>query len=125
METKFSSDPVRSPYFKRDKIIHKQRNTWLYAIEEYHFNNVSNEWQRLGVKIGYSKNYNWRRSNLNVGTTNNLIVAQRLLCRNGKETEALIHSMFQDRKVRGEWFDLSQEEVKNIFTIAQFFEKNV
>lgn len=113
-----------SAYFQSDKVVEKQRNTWLYAIEEYHLNNISNEWQRLGVKIGYSKNYKHRKSDLNVGTTNKLVVSHKLLCRNGKETESLIHEMVADRHIRGEWFNLSKDEVEQIFKTAQFFEKN-
>jgi hypothetical protein len=114
---------MKSSYFPSEKVVEKQRNTWIYAISEDYFDSSLNTWKHLGIKIGYSKNPFTRKSNLNVGTTTKLTLIKTLQCFNGKQTEEIIHHMWQSKKIRGEWFDVTREEVDRAFHTAQFFEK--
>lgn len=63
--------------------------------------------QDSAVKIGYTKNPKLRLSELQVSNPNVLSIL--LLIPGGYEDEQSLHKTFEDDKIRGEWFYLSDD----------------
>jgi len=63
------------------------------------------------TKIGFSKNP-WRRyKQLCTGSPNNMALVFTLYCENAPAVERELHEIFKDRRVNGEWFRVSVDEV--------------
>jgi len=55
-------------------------------------------------KIGISKNPEQRVKKLNTGNPEKLILIHSYLATNGYEDEAIAHSIYEEHRIRGEWF---------------------
>lgn len=69
------------------------------------------------TKIGYSKNPWKRYKQLCTGSPNNMALVFSLYCQNAPAVERELHQIFKDRRVNGEWFRVSVDEV--LITLGQ------
>lgn len=73
------------------------------------------------VKIGRTKvSAKKRRSQLNTGNREDLIVYKQLYVPSRINMESKLHFLVKDRRYKREWFKLSLEEVDNIYEILTF-----
>lgn len=71
---------------------------------------------RFSTKIGYSKNFTSRLNSLMTGLP---LEPESIHCWNipgAKKEEKRLHEKYKDKRVRGEWFDLSEDDVLSIAT---------
>jgi hypothetical protein len=78
-------------------------------------------------KIGFTKNSTVTRKNeLQTGNPENITVEKEYWCNNISSLEKYLHDFFNDKRIRGEWFELSNDDFKNIDdTINKFSETMV
>ncbi len=73
------------------------------------------------VKIGRTKvSVKKRRSQLNTGNREDLVVYKQLYVPSRINMESKLHFLVKDRRYKREWFKLSLEEVDNIYEILTF-----
>jgi hypothetical protein len=66
-------------------------------------------------KIGYTnQTMDKRLSGLQVGCPYELVPHRAIKCSDPNKLEKYLHDCFQTKKVRGEWFDLTDDEVDQI-----------
>jgi uncharacterized Zn-finger protein len=71
-------------------------------------------------KIGYTKQSMYKRlSNLQTGCPLNLSVYKTVGCSDPVILENYLHRCFNDKKIRGEWFNITFEEVENLVEFLQ------
>jgi hypothetical protein len=71
-------------------------------------------------KIGYTKqSIHKRLSNLQTGCPLNLSVYKTVGCDDPIILEHYLHDCFNDKKIRGEWFDVTFEDVENLVEFLQ------
>ena len=71
-------------------------------------------------KIGRSKlNYSARLSSLQTGCPYELSMIHAVHCDAYGRLEKLLHQTFKDKRVRGEWFELSDCEKKSVVSLMQ------
>lgn len=64
------------------------------------------------VKIGRARNVQQRLSNLQTANSGTLVLLAR--CAGSRETERDLHQRFKSKHVRGEWFDISAQDVEEV-----------
>lgn len=62
------------------------------------------------IKIGHTKNLSERISNLQGANPETLIVVFAAYTGTPLQLEQNLHEYFADRRIRGEWFDISRDE---------------
>ena len=63
------------------------------------------------VKIGKTKNLDQRLSTFDVKLPFNILLIHSINTKNMSYTEKLFHLHFDSKRVRGEWFDLNEEDI--------------
>jgi len=73
----------------------------------------------LRVKVGTTRDVTRRLNELQTGSSTDLhlITAVAYSSKTADEVEQMIHRKYASKNVRGEWFDLSPEDVKEITRI--------
>lgn len=64
-------------------------------------------------KIGVSINPEKRIKALQTGNYKVLKIIHKIFCENYNDVETALHNKYNFLKVNGEWFELTEEEVKN------------
>lgn len=64
-------------------------------------------------KIGISNNPEKRIKALQTGNERVLKIVHKILCTYYNDVETALHNKFQFLKVNGEWFELSDNDIKN------------
>ena len=78
------------------------------------------------IKIGYTRgNINKRRKQLLTGSSGEITVVKTILTTLGTTTEAYLHNVFNSKNVRGEWFNLNQEDIERVDMLCEKFENNM
>ena len=73
-------------------------------------------------KIGYTKqSIDKRLSGLQTGCPMKLLIYRTVSCVDPNILERYLHECFNDKKIRGEWFDVTDDEVDNL---ADFLQKS-
>lgn len=90
---------------------------FVYLIKED--NNTNN------YKIGVTKAHdiNKRMKKLQTGNSSQLILADYYTTNNPFKLETVLHKYFANKHVLNEWFELSDDDVKNFHTICDKYEK--
>lgn len=65
-------------------------------------------------KIGYSKHPEKRVKQLNTGNSTCLTLLKTYTTRHDSKIESFLKSYFKLQQIRGEWFDLSKEDLEKI-----------
>jgi len=68
----------------------------------------------VNTKIGWTFDLPKRLSSLQTSNDRDLIVIKTILCFNPENIESSLHQRFEDKLVRGEWFDLSLEDIEAV-----------
>ena len=63
-------------------------------------------------KIGYSKDPEKRVKQLNTGNSTSLKLIKKFKTKYDSKIESYLKKYFKTRNVRGEWFDLSNDDIK-------------
>jgi len=66
------------------------------------------------IKIGYTYNLPDRLSSLQTSNVKELSVVRSIICLNPESFEEQLHMKFTDKRVRGEWFKLTQDEINSV-----------
>ena len=73
-------------------------------------------------KIGMTTNFANRLNTIKVANPNEVNVVYKVESGDPKSMESYLHKMFQDEKIKGEWFSLSNEDIVRIKELdAGFF----
>ena len=67
-----------------------------------------------GCKIGKSKDYDSRLRKFDVEFPFNFNVLRVYKVRDRHETESFLHNLYQDKKLNGEWFEISIDDINKI-----------
>jgi hypothetical protein len=77
-------------------------------------------------KIGYTKRDPKKRlKELKTGNASDLSVIETFQSKWGTQIEARLHNIFDDKKISGEWFKLSDEDIKNFKNLCQLMHNNL
>ncbi len=71
-------------------------------------------------KIGKAKDVEVRVKSLQTGTPTELKLVHKIETNDYSRLEKFLHDSLDYRRVRGEWFELSEKEVAKICTISDF-----
>ena len=69
-------------------------------------------------KIGSTHNLEQRLTQLQTANPNKLIIIESIRSFNYKKLEKLLHYRFKSKRVNGEWFNLTENEVANFITTS-------
>ncbi len=71
---------------------------------------------RLGLyhKIGFAKNVQARMSALNSGHPEEISLVHSFPTNDMRRAESLLHKRFAVQRIRGEWFDLSSDDIQEV-----------
>lgn len=75
-------------------------------------------------KIGISKNPEKRIKSLQTGNDNKLKIIHKVLCENYMKVEKALHNKYSFLKINGEWFELTEEDVKIFPEICSKIDEN-
>jgi len=64
-------------------------------------------------KIGYSKNVNKRIKQLKTANSGTLRLIESFKTQHNRKVETALHNRYKNKHVNGEWFELSNEEIKS------------
>lgn len=64
-------------------------------------------------KIGISNNPEKRLKSLQTGNDRVLKIIHKIICQNSNQVENALHNKYNFLRVNGEWFELTEEDVKN------------
>ena len=64
-------------------------------------------------KIGYSQDPTTRSKEIGVLAPMQPEIVHTIFTNNMRETEAVFHYQFREKRIRGEWFDLSEDDVRD------------
>ncbi len=73
------------------------------------------------VKIGFTTKIKERIDQLQTGNPNLLTLIQKFKIKEPRKLEAFLHSQYAHKRLIGEWFKLSQDEICKIYEIAKQF----
>jgi hypothetical protein len=77
------------------------------------------------IKIGYTRGKVEKRAKqLLTGSSADLSIIKTIPTDFGYKTETYLHRIFSHKKVRGEWFNLTQEDIAKMEEICEKTEKN-
>lgn len=65
-------------------------------------------------KIGHTRDVYQRIANLQTASGLPCSLVHQIVCEDRQQLERRIHQMFSSKRVRGEWFDLSEDDLKVI-----------
>lgn len=74
-------------------------------------------------KIGYTKNVIKRLATLQTANALELVIVERFFSLNARYLEKEIHKYYESQRVRGEWFQFSEEQVKNFVSTINNLDK--
>jgi lipid II:glycine glycyltransferase (peptidoglycan interpeptide bridge formation enzyme) len=76
-------------------------------------------------KIGFTEaSVEERRKQLLTASSQDLTVVYSFQCKHHRKIEKYLHRLFKHRHQRGEWFALTEEDVKNFIMLCEKAEKN-
>lgn len=76
-------------------------------------------------KIGYTKRkVNQRVKELKTGNAANFEIIDSFYSKWGTKIEASLHKRFNDKKIKGEWFNLTNKDVLNFKSNCQLLHEN-
>ena len=85
---------------------------YVYLIKNESSNNI---------KIGIGQNPEQRLKQLQTGADGDLtLLYKSMVCSNAYEIETYLHHTFSDCNIRGEWFDVSEEDILNVVSECEF-----
>ena len=90
---------------KQHKKIQVREGEYVYLIQE----SVSKT-----IKIGYTNNPNRRLTEFKIQLPFEIEHIHTIRCAKGRETEKLLHQHYRKKRVNGEWFHLSDQDVEDI-----------
>jgi len=64
------------------------------------------------IKIGVTNDIDQRVQSLQTGNPNQLTILTCIPCENARYIEGMLHGVFDDFKMQGEWFNLSESQIK-------------
>lgn len=73
------------------------------------------------IKIGYSNNINGRLRQIQTDSPYEVELVLSIKVDNGRNIEKYLHSYFKAKRVRGEWFELNNDEVKEVYNIIHTY----
>ena len=73
-------------------------------------------------KIGYSKNPKKRIKQLNTGNSTDLKIVKLYETKYDSKIEAYLKNYFKPKLIKGEWFELTLEDIDNIENIVKINE---
>lgn len=77
-------------------------------------------------KIGITKgNITKRIQSLQTGNPNPLILVNSYTSNNYRKIESWFHRHYRDKRLEGEWFDLTHDDVDSFLIEATKFDKNI
>lgn len=74
-------------------------------------------------KIGYSKDPERRVKQLNTGNSTNLKLLHKFTCKYDSIIESNLQKRFKHKNIKGEWFDLSEDDINSIKSLIKMQEK--
>lgn len=74
-------------------------------------------------KIGYTKNVIKRLATLQTANALELVIVERFFSLKARYLEKEIHKYYESQRVRGEWFQFSEEQVKNFVSTINNLDK--
>lgn len=95
-------DKQNALFYKNQQIIDDEKEGYVYFVSDGTY-----------VKIGFTGNIEQRLITLQTGSPNTLTI-KKIIPNATIETEKQYHEKFKYKRVRGEWFNLSDEEIKDI-----------
>ena len=69
------------------------------------------------VKIGFATDLDARLQKIQLGTPDRLFVVHKFRTRFYAELEKILHQRFAHKRLRGEWFDLNQDDFNYLFSL--------
>jgi len=90
---------------KQDKKIKAREGEYVYLIQE--------DFSKT-IKIGYTCNPNRRLTEFKIQLPFEIEHIHTMRCAKGRETEKLLHQHYHKKRVNGEWFRLSEQDVDDI-----------
>lgn len=90
------------------------KRTWVYFIQD----------RGGATKIGFSADPSFRRSSLQTGHPEHLALTRAIPYRSessARRVERELHDRWERRRLEGEWFDLSERELKQAVRDARRF----
>ena len=77
-------------------------------------------------KIGYTKrDINKRIKEFKTGNVSDFIIENSFQSKWGTKIESNLHRRFKTQKIRGEWFDLNDEDINNFKSYCQVIHDNL
>ena len=76
------------------------------------------------VKIGTSSNVNRRLNTLQTSSPLKLVLLDSIKLKNANEVETQLHYDLREKRLIGEWFDISEKEVQQIIKSLKTFGAN-
>lgn len=73
------------------------------------------------IKIGRTTNIDDRLASLETSSPFSLTLVHHKWVENSYQLEAMLHSEFSERRIKREWFSLSDEEVKRAYEIIETY----
>jgi hypothetical protein len=78
------------------------------------------------IKIGFTRGRSERRmKQLSTGSSGELQLVRTTFTDYGTALEAYLHNVFYYKKVRGEWYNLTEDDINIVMKLAAKFEENV
>ena len=88
---------------------------YVYLISDYN---------SYSYKIGISNNPEKRLKSLQTGNEKNLKIIHKILCENYSDVERALHNKYSFSKINGEWFELTQEDIKSFPDFCKKIDEN-
>jgi len=90
----------------RGRMLNKSISASIYLIEDT---------ETGALKIGISSDVNRRLAQLESRTGHKLFLKATVESFNAQDDEWMLHSHFRERRIEGEWFDLDESEVEEVY----------
>lgn len=86
---------------------------YVYLLSEWSKND---QHYKIGVTKG---SVEARIKNLQTGNSNEIVLVQKYQTPNFNKVERWLHRVFRECRLEGEWFDLTDEQVRSFLTEAK------
>lgn len=93
----------------------KVKKSGVYFVKE----EKRDEKEHNRIKVGKSKNIDARIGTLQVGNSDELKLVDYFETNNLSQVENAVHKYMEDNNIRGEWFELNDDELNNCFTFVK------
>lgn len=76
-------------------------------------------------KIGFTRrNIEERIKELKTGNASNFTIINQYESKWGTKIEAYLHRLYDQKKINGEWFNLTNDDVKDFYSICEKIDNN-